>query len=164
MTKSVLQCAASVVLATVSFAASAHPGVAKPIAINAVLQEKVGPMARCPSQFGGTITGAGDSELLGRVVFISTDCITQTGPIYNFSRGEMIIVTATGDQIFADYSGQFVPTGDGAKFVFSGATFQVTGGNGEYRRASGGGTLTGGEDMLTGAGTVQLTGKIMYKE
>lgn len=164
MTIPILKVTVSAVLALASLSASAHPGTAKPIEINGVLQEKVGPMARCPSKFGGTITGFGDSALLGRVVFIATDCITPSGPIYNFKLGEMIIITTLGDQIFANYSGQFVPTGDGAKYVFSGATFQITGGNGEYRRASGGGTLMGGEDMVTGAGNIQLSGKIMYNE
>jgi hypothetical protein len=134
----------------------------KPLTVSAVIQERAGPSARCASQFGGTITGSADSALLGRVVIIATDCITPQGPLYNFSQGKMIIVTTSGDQIFANYSGQFVPTGDGAKFVFSGATFQITGGSGRYILASGGGTLSGGEDMSNGSGTAEINGTLNW--
>lgn len=134
------------------------------IKITAVLQEYTGPSPACPSQFGGTITATGDSELLGRVVLIATDCITPAGPQFNFSNGKLIIMTTNGSQIFANYSGQFVPTGNAANYVFSGATFQITGGNGSYSKASGGGTFTGGEDMLTGTGNLELTGTISYKD
>jgi hypothetical protein len=48
--------------------------------------------------------------------------------------------------------------------VFSGATFQVTGGTGKYARATGGGTLSGDEDMITGAGNIKLDGKVQYFE
>ena len=125
--------------------------------------EKAGPSARCPSQFGGTITGHGTSALVGRVAFVATDCITPMPPLFNFDQGRFIIMATNGDQIFASYSGQFVPTGVGAAYVFSGATFQITGGSGKYSKATGGGALTGGEDMVTGMGTVQLSGKIHYK-
>jgi hypothetical protein len=159
MIKSAFQFVVGTTLVLSSAAASAGY-VTKPLAVSAVIQERVGPMLRCPSKFGGTITGQADSALLGRTVIIATDCITPSGPLFNFGQGKMIIVTITGEQIYADYSGQFVPTGDGAKFVFSGATFQITGGSGRYWRASGGGTLTGGEDMLTGLGSAELNGKI----
>lgn len=161
MIKSALQFAigASLLAATASASAAF---VTKQFSVSAVIQERVGPMARCPSKFGGTITGHGDSALLGRTVVISTDCITPSGPLFNFSQGKMIIVTTSGDQIYANYSGQFVPTGEGAKYVFSGATFQITGGTGRYWRATGGGALTGGEDMVTGVGTADLNGKLTY--
>ena len=162
MMKSAIQLVIGTTLVLAAAAASAA-SVTKPLTVSAVIQERVGPMLRCPSQFGGTITGHADSALLGRSVVISTDCITPSGPLFNFSRGKMIIVGTTGEQLYADYSGQFVPTGDGAKYVFSGATFQITGGSGRYFRASGGGTLTGGEDMVTGAGTVELSGTISYR-
>lgn len=132
--------------------------------VTAVLQEYTGVVPTCPSKFGGTITATGDSELLGRVVLIATDCITPAaGAIYNFSNGKLIIMTTDGSQIFANYSGQFVPTGNGANYVFNSATFQITGGNGSYSKASGGGTLLGGEDMVTGTGNLELTGTISYK-
>lgn len=161
MIKSALQLLFGTALVLSSVAASAA-SVTKPLSVSAVIQERVGPMPRCASQFGGVITGHADSALLGRSVVVSSDCITPSGPLFNFSQGKMVIVTLTGEQIYADYSGQFVPTGEGAKFVFSNATFQITGGSGRYWRASGGGTLTGGEDMVTGVGTAVLNGKITY--
>jgi len=96
------------------------------------------------------------------VVFIATDCITPQGPLFNFSDGKFIVMDTKGDQLFANYSGQFVPTGDGTKYVFSGGTFQVTGGTGRYRNARGGGTLSGGEDMATGSGTIKLSGDVLF--
>ncbi len=161
MIKSALQFVVGTTLVMSSALASAAY-VTKPLTVSAVIQERVGPMPRCPSQFGGTITGHADSALLGRTVVIGTDCITPAGPLFNFSQGKMVIMTTTGEQIYANYSGQFVPTGEGAKFVFSNATFQITGGTGRYWRASGGGALTGSEDMLTGAGVAELSGKITY--
>ena len=65
--------------------------------------------------------------------------------------------------VFASYSGQFVPTGEGTNFVFSNASFKITGGTGRYFKASGGGAITGGEDMTTGKGTIKLSGKISLK-
>jgi hypothetical protein len=132
------------------------------IEVSGTFQEMAGPAARCPTQFGGTITGYGDSALIGRNAFVATDCIAPDGPIFNASNGQLIIMTTTGDQIFANYSGQMVPTGVGTQYVFTGGTFQITGGTGAYKRASGGGTLEGREEMATGQGTMKLAGRISY--
>lgn len=161
MHQAILKLAGGAALALASSAASAHWTTTN-IEVTGVIQEVPGPSARCPSQFGGTITGHGSSALLGRVAFVANDCITQDGAIYNFSRGRLIIMTISGDQLFADYSGQFVPTGQGTNYVFSGASFTIVGGTGRYVFASGGGQLQGTEDMLTGAGTVSLSGRISY--
>lgn len=154
------------VILSCALAASADTAAAsnKALAITLSIQEQPGTMLRCPFKFGGTITAQGSSALLGRVVLIATDCITPLGPLYNFSTGRLIITTVNGDQVFADYSGQLVPTGDGAKYVFSGATFQITGGNGQYAYATGGGTLSGGEDLVSGNGQLSMTGKIAYRD
>ena len=163
MIKSAFQMLVGTALVLSSVAANAG-NVTKALTVSAVIQERVGPMPRCPSQFGGVITGHADSALLGRSVVVSSDCITPSGPLFNFNQGKMVIITTSGEQIYADYSGQFVPTGEGTKFVFSNATFQITGGSGRYWRASGGGTLSGGEDMVTGVGTAELNGKITYND
>lgn len=164
MIKSALRVATSALLLLSAFGASANPATTKPIEVNGVFREQIGPSSRCPSKMGGTLAGHGDSTLLGRVAFIATDCIMPAGPLFSFSNGRFIIVTTSGDQIFANYSGQFVPTGEGTKFVFSGATFQVTGGNGRYAKASGGGTMSGGEDIATGTGSINLSGQISYED
>lgn len=158
-----LRLASAAAFLLASFSASAAPATTHNLEISGVMMEKVGPAPACPSNFGGTITGYGTSEQLGAVAFASTDCITPAGPLFNFDNGRFIIMTADGDQIFAAYSGQFVPTGVGAAYVFSGATFQITGGNGRYANATGGGTLSGGEDMMTGMGNIKLSGQIHYK-
>ncbi len=163
MSPSILRIASAAALVLASFSASAVTAKTQAFELSGTLVEQAGPTTRCPSNFGGTITGHGASDQVGRVAFVATDCITPSGPLFNFDQGRFIIMTANGDQIYAAYSGQFVPTGVGAAYVFSGATFQITGGNGKYHKASGGGTLSGGQDMMTGMGTVQLSGKIHYK-
>jgi hypothetical protein len=165
MSQSLLRLAAGSLLMSVALCASAGNGNAsyKDFTLSGVLQEVPGPSARCPSNFGGTIAGFGDTNLFGKVVFLSSDCITPNGSGYTFSAGHFMITTLTGELIFADYSGQFVPTGEGSNFVFSNATFQVTGGTGRYTKVSGGGDLTGGEDMATGKGTIQLNGRLLLK-
>ena len=84
--------------------------------------------------------------------------------VLTFSNGRITLLTKSGEVIYANYSGQAVPTGDGTKVVFSNATFQITGGTGRYHRASGGGDFTGSQELLTGAGTIKLSGKITYRE
>lgn len=159
--RAVVRPAAAVLLLAASATASAQ--TSSPFVLEGVLQETVGPSARCVSNFGGTIVGNGYSKAMNEtVVFIATDCITPQGPLFNFSEGKFIVMDKKGDQLFANYSGQFVPTGDGTKFVFSSASFQVTGGTGKYLRARGGGNMTGGEDMATGAGTIKLEGNVIF--
>lgn len=153
-------CAAALSLAATC--ATAAPASPHPLTVNGVFQEQVGPALRCASKFGGNIAGLGDSAQLGRVAYVGSDCITPSGPLFVFSDGRFVIVTSTGEQIYASYGGQFVPTGVGTNYVFSGATFQITGGSGRYFRASGGGTLNGGSDMATGSGTLSLSGTINY--
>jgi hypothetical protein len=157
--------AAVTLLLAASASASAAEWMVQTLEVEGTLVEATGPADRCPSKFGGTISGHGNSAMMGgKVVFIATDCITPAPPLFNFSNGKFVVMTTSGDQIFANYSGQFVPTGEGAKYVFSGATFQVTGGTGKFSRITGGGTLTGGEDMITGAGNIKLSGRVMYRE
>lgn len=159
--RAVFRPAAAALLLAASTTASAQ--IEPTFMLEGVLQEKVGFLARCPAQFGGTIVGHGYSKAMYQTVaFIATDCIAQQGPLFNFTQGKFIVMDTKGDQLFANYSGQFVPTGDGTKYVFSGATFQVTGGTGRYAKAQGGGTLTGGEDMATGAGTIKLSGNVSF--
>ena len=164
MQKAILGAALGAVLSLASAAASAITigYTTVPFEVSGVMLEAAGPSARCPSQFGGTITGFGDSTQIGRLSFVATDCITPAPPIFNFSKGRFIIMTTSGDQIYASYSGQMIPTGEGAQYIFTGATFQITGGTGAYMFASGGGTLDGKEDMVTGQGTLKLSGKMSY--
>jgi hypothetical protein len=163
MLKSVLRIATASVLMSAAFSASAAKPTSQAFEVSGVIQEIPGPSLRCPSKFGGTILGFGDSNVLGKVTFLSSDCITPNGTTYTFSDGRFMITTLTGELLFASYSGQFVPTGEGTNFVFSNASFQITGGTGRYFKATGGGDLTGGEDMASGKGTIKLSGKILVK-
>jgi hypothetical protein len=147
MNKLSLRAVAATLLLAASGATMAAPAVNMPIEINGVLTEIPGPSLRCPSKFGGTIIGRGEGALTGPVAFIANDCITPSGTSFTFSAGKMIVLT-----------------GVGSNFVFSNATFQVTGGTGKFSKASGGGNLTGGEDMATGQGTIKLKGNISYKD
>jgi len=36
------------------------------------------------------------------------------------------------------------------------------GGTGKFKKASGGGSLTGDEDMITGMGNIKLAGRLLY--
>lgn len=162
MFNSSLRFAAAATLALTTTFAAATPATTRPLTLSGVFQEQVGPQLRCASKFGGNIAGYGSSEQIGRVAYVGSDCITPSGPLFNFSDGRFVIVTMTGEQIYASYSGQFVPTGEGANYVFSGATFQIIGGSGRYFRATGGGALQGGSNMITGSGTLSLDGKIRY--
>jgi hypothetical protein len=162
MSKSVLRLATAAVLMTAAVGASAAPASYKDFELSGVLQEVPGPSARCPSNFGGTIMGFGSSTLLGKLTFLASDCITPNGTSYTFSDGKFMITTMSGELLFASYNGQFVPTGEGTKYVFSNASFTITGGTGRYFRASGSGTLSGGEDMANGQGNIQLKGRILY--
>ena len=164
MFKSVLRFATGTVLMSAAICASADPATYKDFKVSGVLQEIPGPSPRCASNFGGTILGFGTSSVAGnKVTFLASDCITPNGTSFTFSDGKLLITTMTGELIYANYSGQFVSTGEGTKYVFSNATFQITGGTGRYAKATGGGNLTGGEDMATGQGTMQLTGRILAK-
>ncbi len=163
MSLSILRPATACLLLSAALGASAGNKTYQDLELSGVLQEIPGPSLRCPSKFGGTILGYGNSALLGRASFLATDCITPSGSSYTFSDGRFMITTLTGELLFASYSGQFVPTGEGTKYVFSNATFQITGGTGRYAKASGGGDLSGGEDMANGQGTIQLKGRILLK-
>ena len=145
-------------------AASAASLVTKPLVITGVIHEVLGPSLRCTSKLGGTLVGHGNDPILGQVAFMGKDCVTPSGPLLTFSNGRITLLTSSGEVIYANYSGQAVPTGEGTKVVFSNATFQITGGTGRYNQASGGGDFTGSQELLTGTGTIKLSGKITYRE
>jgi hypothetical protein len=145
-------------------AASAAKLVTEPLVIAGAIHEVLGPSLRCPSKLGGTLVGHGNDPVLGQVAFLGKDCVMPNGPLLTFSDGRITLLTASGEVIYANYSGQAVPTGEGTKVVYSNATFQIIGGTGRYHKASGGGDITGSQDLVTGAGTIKLNGKITHRE
>lgn len=164
MLKTILRGAVGATMFAVSAIASAQHTHIEALEIKGVIFETTGYSARCPSQFGGTIQGysTSASSWLGKVVFIGTDCITPNGQLFTFSGGKLIITTVSGDQIHATYSGQFVPTGVGARYEFSNGIINISGGTGKYVHAAGGGFITGGEDMTTGLGDIKVSARLAY--
>jgi hypothetical protein len=153
----------SLVLMTASLSALAGPTVAKPLVVNGVFSEKIGPEPQCTSTLGGKLAGHGETAEGTPVAFVGGDCFSQSGTTFTFSNGKFILLYPNGDQIFANYGGQFVPTGAGTAYVMNGGTFTITGGSGTYSHALGGGYLSGTEDLSNGAGTIGLTGVVYYK-
>jgi hypothetical protein len=141
------------------------PGAAyQDLVLNGVFQETIVPTTACASGLSGNLAGYGGGTVLGRIAFLSSDCFSQNGPVFTFAQGKFMITTTTGELLFADYSGQVLPTGEGTNGVMSGAIFTITGGTGKYARASGGGALDGTEDLATGKGTITMTGRILLKK
>lgn len=162
MFKSVLRLAGASLLMSAAMVVSAAP-VSQDLVVTGVFQETIVPSLTCSSGLSGNLAGYGNGTGLGRIVFLSSDCFKIDGPVFTFSNGKFMITTATGELLFANYSGQVV-TNDGVNGVMTGATFQITGGTGRYKDARGGGALDGTEDLPTGKGTLKLTGKLLLKK
>ncbi|SCY08038.1 PEP-CTERM protein-sorting domain-containing protein [Nitrosospira sp. Nl5] len=154
---SVLLTASAIVSVT-----AATEAMSVPFTVNAIIHEETGPGrpgCSTPFGFGGTITGTGTSSLFGRVSVEGNDCITPQEKGFSFE-GKMTFTVLGGDQIFADYEGMFTPTGIQSIFAFTGSTFDITGGTGNFLHADGYGRLQGGEDISTGWGVLRATGTI----
>lgn len=118
----------------------------------------------------GALTGSGIARPLGRVSAVSQDCINPLGEFdpasgsYHFaSTGTgLVFKTADGSLLHATYSGTLSHR-PGAPHEISGH-FVITGGTGRYARATGGGTLSGYEDIgavVIGVGQVVFKGTIV---
>jgi hypothetical protein len=129
------------------------------LTISGITHEQVGYRAECPSQFGGTTTGTAASSLLGIVSIEGNDCITPVGNNFSFE-GKMAFTTLNGDELFADYSGLFAATIYPSIFTLTDSIFEITGGTGSFSKATGGGTLLGVQNILTGLGVIQAKGEI----
>ncbi|ODT68990.1 MAG: hypothetical protein ABS69_16230 [Nitrosomonadales bacterium SCN 54-20] len=134
--------------------------------VSAVIQEQIGLDAGCASHMGGSISGSGISSF-GAVSLAAKDCITPAADFSYFSfQGKMTFAFFGGDQIFADYWGQFVPSSPSI-FTLKTSFFDITGGTGRFQNADGGenlGRLYGTEvissDFSSGWGLIQVTGDI----
>lgn len=129
------------------------------LSISGITHEQVGYRPNCASGFGGTTKGAGISSLLGAVSFEANDCITPAATSFSFV-GEMVLTVWGGDELFADYSGSFIPTAYPSIFSLTGSIFKITGGTGSFLEATGSGTLQGIQNITNGWGVMQLTGQI----
>jgi hypothetical protein len=164
MFKSVARLATGCLLMSAAICASAADTAYQDFSVAGVFQEVLGPSLRCPTRLGGTMTGYGASPTLGRIVFLGGDCVTPSGSMFTFSEGRFILTTLDGELVYASYSGQAVANTDPTHLTFTGATFQITGGTGRYKHATGGGTLDGTESVVTSQGNIALKGRILLQK
>jgi hypothetical protein len=114
----------------------------------------------------GALTGSGRATSLGPVSAVSQDCINPLGEFdpaagsYHFaSTGTgLVFKTVDGSVVHATYSGTLSHRA-GAPHEIAGH-FVITGGTGRYARASGGGTLSGYEDI---SGVVLGVGQVVFR-
>jgi hypothetical protein len=132
-----------------------------PLKMNLEIQDQVGFMPNCPSQFGSMITGKGKSSHLGKVSLATTDCITPMGDHFTF-KGQFTLIAADGDKLTGDYSGSFVPVGAGPIYKLADAVLKITGGTGRFSQATGTAELNGSQDTTTGKGEMDAKGTVSY--
>lgn len=133
----------------------------RPLKASVVTHEQPGFKPDCPSKFGGTTTGTGKSNHLGKVSLKASDCITPMENHFIF-KGEFTLTAANGDNLSGGYSGSFVPVGAGPMYSLSDAKFEITGGTGRFRTAKGIADLKGNQDIMTGKGKIDIDGTISY--
>jgi len=81
------------------------------------------------------------------------------GNYFSFD-GKMVLTLSSGDEIFADYHGLFIPTSYPAIYAISNSSLSIHGGTGNFKDAKGSGMLLGGEDLQSGWGAMQISGNI----
>jgi hypothetical protein len=156
--------AATCILAASNAFAVAADRPDRDLELSAIFQELISPNNNCPSGLSGKLSGYGEAKELGQIAFLSADCFSQNNGSFTFTDGKLKILTSTGDLLFADYSGQVVVPNNSTHGVLNAATFQIRGGTGKYKKATGGGEISGTEDLTTGLGTIQLKGTINHKK
>ena len=110
----------------------------------------------------GRTTGTGTASLLGTIKGTGTDCIhPHRKGRFSFSNGKLTMVSTSGEQLRAEYSGQLTPTATAKVYTIAG-TYRITGGTGRFAAATGGGTLSGVENISTRRGRFEFTGVISY--
>jgi hypothetical protein len=125
------------------------------------ITESIQVVGAAPCFMVGNISGTGQASQLGKISIASTDCINPISEtVFSFfSSDQLVITTASGEQIFATYSGTLTVQG---QFGIINGGYLIGGGTGRYAQAAGAGIVNGQEDMLTGKGQVQLFGTIAY--
>jgi hypothetical protein len=112
----------------------------------------------------GEISGTGVAAHLGSLTITSTDCITpMSETTFSFLSQNVVLTTASGEQIFVDYSGTFNINGSVGTIV---GGYRITGGTGRFADAEGAGAVRGTEnlsaDLSAGEGRITLVGTISY--
>lgn len=134
--------------------------------VSAIIQEQIGLDAGCASHMGGSISGSGISSF-GAVSLAARDCIMPAADFSYFSfQGKMTFTLLSGDEIFADYGGRFVPTLTPSIYTLKNSFFDITGGTGRFLSADGRGNLLGTEqissDFSSGLGLIQAIGDVSF--
>jgi hypothetical protein len=178
MTWSISTLGCSSVLAALCIAATgaaAQPGNAKPFKARLTLTETVQFTGRWPCFGHATLQAVGTASHLGRTTATSTDCVNPSGSYdpagpnsFRFaSMGSaangLVFTAANGDRVYATYSGTVTAQPSGPHRVAG--HFTITGGTGRFLGASGGGTLTGHEDLsqvVSATGRIDAEGTIVY--
>ena len=160
-----------VLFAALSSAAAADAGP-RPFSGRFTLTETVQFTGQPPCFALGSLQAVGNASHLGRTTTTSNDCIN---PVSAYDPGSfafasmgsgasgLVFTAANGDQVFATYSGTLTAQPSGPHKVAG--QFVITGGTGRVAGATGGGTLSGYEDIsqvVTGRGEVELVGTIRY--
>ncbi len=156
-------CLSAVTLATAAFVSSAVAGPTNvPFKASVVTQEVLGYNPDCASFTGGRTIGNGVASHFGSVNFVATDCVNPGASQFVFSNGALTLTAANGDTLSASYDGVLTPNWQPNSLSALSGLFTVTGGTGRFSRAAGSGYLQGSENLATGQGHFELTGRISY--
>lgn len=164
-------------LAAVLLAAFATSGIAsepksKPFKAELTVTESVTLLGAAPCFAIGTVQATGTATHLGKFTAASQDCINPRGVFdpsgpnsFSFASGAagLVFIAANGDNLFAAYSGNLTAQPTGPHHITG--QFVITGGTGRFLGATGGGILTGYEDIsqvVSGFGQIKAIGKIVY--
>ncbi|HEX6704407.1 MAG TPA: hypothetical protein VF169_06560 [Albitalea sp.] len=120
-----------------------------------------------PCVLVGQLAGSGGATQLGRVTATSQDCINPRGDPAaggfsfhnNFAPAGVVLIGESGEQLHARYSGTLTPQPNAPHRIAG--LFVITGGTGRYTGATGGGVVSGNEEISPlgfGQGQVVLTG------
>lgn len=115
-----------------------------------------------PINWSIRITGTGQATHLGRVAVDITNGDVGLGDgilVPNAPTGNGTFVGPKGDKVFGVYNWTAVPTLNPHVLAFSG-TFTITGGEGRFAGATGGGRFQGQGDMSTNHVTATFNGTI----
>ncbi len=158
---------AAVLFSALAFtAAAAHAETNVPFSakfnIDETLEAGTGPSC----QMIGLISGQGTAAYLGRTAVSGTNCVTPPTdpayPVFNFADGSIILMASNGDTITGTFQGSFVPTGKGSIFTVVDGTYSFNRGTGRFSAVTGSGKLTGTQDIATGKGQLQASGRISF--
>ena len=166
--------AVSVFAALLASGAVAQPE-ARAFKAKLVLTESVRFLGAPPCFAIGSVQATGSATHLGTVTAASSDCINPQGVFnpsgptsFSFaSNGTgttgLVFTASNGDLLFATYSGALAAQPSGPHRISG--QFVITGGTGRFLGATGGGTLSGYEDIsqvVSGHGEIEAIGTIAY--